>query len=185
VPLPPSAPRDALHLRRIEINGYRRHDGLYEVEARIVDTRSTQLTLKHSARGLPAGEPLHDMWLRLVFDEDLVLHDVIAVTDAAPHAICPEAAAAVASLKGERIGAGFNRRVRERLGGATGCTHIVELLGPAATTAFQTLAPLRAARPDVRDATGRPVKIDSCYAYGRSREVVRIHWPAFHEPATD
>jgi len=183
VPLPPSVPRDALHLRRIEIHGYRRHDGLYEVEARITDTKSTTLTLKHSGRALPAGEPLHDMSLRLVFDEDLLLHDVIAVTDAAPHAICPEAAAAVASLKGERIGPGFNRRVRERLGGALGCTHIAELLGPAATTAFQTLSPVRIAGPDALDATGRPAKIDSCYAYGRSREVVRLQWPAFHEPA--
>jgi hypothetical protein len=184
VPLPRSVPRDALHLRRIEIQGYRRDDGLYEVDARIVDTKSTTLAFKQSGRPLPAGEALHDMSVRLVFDEHLVLHDVVAVTDASPHSICPEAAVAVASLKGERIGAGFNRLVRDRLGGARGCTHIMELIGPAATTAFQTLAPLRAARPDTLDQTGRPVKIDSCYAYGRTRELVRIGWPAFHEPSS-
>ena len=33
---------------------------------------------------------------------------------------------------------GLSADVRERLGGTEGCTHIVELLGPVATTAFQT-----------------------------------------------
>jgi hypothetical protein len=27
---------------------------------------------------------------------------------------------------------------------------------------------------------GRPVKIDSCYAYASHREVVKRRWPAFH-----
>ena len=32
------------------------------------------------------------------------------------------------------------------------------------------------------DATGRPLKIDSCYAYGAEHELVRIHWPQFYRP---
>jgi hypothetical protein len=43
MPLPPSVPRDELHLRRIELHGYRRHDGLYAIEARIVDTKTSEL----------------------------------------------------------------------------------------------------------------------------------------------
>jgi len=41
MPLPPSAPRDELHVRRIELRGYRRHDGRYDIEARMVDTKTS------------------------------------------------------------------------------------------------------------------------------------------------
>jgi Protein of unknown function (DUF2889) len=42
------------------------------------------------------------MWIRLVVDEDLVIHDIVAVTDASPQAACPEAAATLLQLKGAR-----------------------------------------------------------------------------------
>lgn len=41
-----------------------------------------------------------------------------------------------------------------------------------ATTAYQTLAEVRFARGDELDAVGRPVRIDSCYAYSEARELV-------------
>jgi hypothetical protein len=75
------------------------------------------------------------------------------------------------------------RAVRERLGGAQGCTHMVELLAPIATTAFQALAPVRFSRPDPLDASGRPKKIDSCYAYASHRQAVLQRWPAYCEAA--
>ena len=45
MPLPPSVPREELHLRRIELRGYRRQDGRYDIEARMVDTKTSELTL--------------------------------------------------------------------------------------------------------------------------------------------
>ena len=78
MPLPPPVPRDELHLRRVEMRGYLRHDGLYDIEAHFTDTKSKNLAL--SERTVPAGVPIHDMWLRLVVDEELTVHDVIAVT---------------------------------------------------------------------------------------------------------
>jgi hypothetical protein len=61
-----------------------------------------------------------------------------------PPPVPREATASLAQLKGLRIGAGFGRIARERLSGAQGCTHLNELLIPLATTAFQTLSPVRA-----------------------------------------
>jgi hypothetical protein len=181
LPLPPSVAREELHLRRIEVRGYRRQDGLYDIEARVTDTKSEPMRLKSSTQTLPAGEPLHDMWVRVVVDEDLTVHDIVASTDAAPYPMCPEATTAMLQLKGLRIGSGFSRVVRERLSGRQGCTHLTELLVPLATTAFQTLSPIRNDRPERLDRSGRPAKIDSCYAYASTRDLVRVHWPEFHE----
>ena len=181
MPLPPSEPRDELHLRRIEARGFRRHDGLFEVEGRVVDTKTASFKLAHGEKRLAAGEHLHEMTVRITFDQDFVVTDAIAVTDASPHSICPEVTPALAGLKGLVIGAGWNRGVRERLGGALGCQHINELLAQMATVAFQSLAPLRQALPLKLDQNGRPVKIDSCYAYGSTREVVRLRWPEHYD----
>lgn len=180
MPLPPPVAREELHLRRIELRGYRRHDALYEIDARITDTKSQPLKLERD-RLLAPGEPLHDMWIRMVIDEDLLVHDVIAVTDASPFGICGEAVDSLAQLKGMRIGAGWTAAVKQKLAGAVGCTHLTELLIPLGTTAFQTLSPVRMARPVTLNAQGRPAKIDSCYAYGSKREVVMRRWPEHYD----
>jgi hypothetical protein len=178
VPLPAaSVNRKLLHTRVVECRGFERDDGLYDVEGSITDVKSYPIN-----RGMGAGitvqpgEPIHKMFVRLTVDDNLVVHDITAVTDAAPFPMCPEAIAPMAGLKGLKIGAGWTRAVRERLAGAKGCTHLMELLGPVATTAFQTLVRVRMARPTLgRD--GRPSKIDSCYAFAADRDVVRERWP--------
>ncbi len=180
MPLPPPVAREELHLRRIELRGYRREDALYEVEARITDTKSQALKLDHGSV-LPPGAALHDMWIRMVVDEDLVVHDIVASTDASPFEICREAIDSLAQLKGLRIGPGWSAAVKQRLAGATGCTHLTELLIPIATTAFQTLSPVRQARPVAMTLQGKPAKINSCYAYASNRSVVKRRWPEFYD----
>ncbi len=118
------------------------------------------------------------MWIRLTVDEDLTVHDVVASTDASPYQICPQAADRMGVLKELKIGRGWRSEIQKRLGGAAGCTHLVEMLGPVATTAYQTLVFVRLNRPEVLTPEGIPAKIDSCYAYGSDREVVRERWPA-------
>ena len=58
----------------------------------------------------------------------------------------------------------------------------MELLIPMATTAFQSLSELGLSRIERLDRTGRPVKIDSCFAYGAERELVRRRWPEYYRP---
>lgn len=180
MPLPPPVAREQLHARRIELRGYRRVDGLYDIEAHMVDTKSDDLTLV-GGRVVPSGEPVHDMSIRLVVDEDLNVMDVFACTDAAPQGICPQATRTLESLKGHCIGPGWSKIVRERLAGRKGCTHLTELLKPLATVAFQTLTKVWAKRPTAVDANGKPRKIDSCYAYASDREMVLRRWPAYYQ----
>ena len=181
MPLPAAQPRQAQHSRTISMQGFLRQDGFYEVDAHLVDTKTSVLSV-NGGRVVQAGDPIHDMSVRLVFDTDLQVVDVVASIDAAPHPPCPDAVHAMAALKGLRIGKGWSAAVRERLGGALGCTHLMELLTPMATVAFHTLAKVLHARPLALDTNGRPKKIDSCYAYAGNREVVQRLWPQFSIP---
>jgi hypothetical protein len=180
MPLPPSVRRDELHLRRIDLRGYRRHDGLYDIEARMVDTKTGALRLTDGTL-VPPGEALHDMSIRMVVDEALTVIDIVAATDASPFGVCREATDTLRTMRGLRIAHGFSQAVRERLSGRSGCTHLTELLGPLATVAFQTLSQLRQAKPTAVDANGKPLKIDSCYAYASDREVVQRLWPVHYD----
>jgi hypothetical protein len=174
--------REELHFRRIDMRGFRRSDGLYELEGRVTDRKTVDFVPHSGGRSVPANEPVHNMGVRLVFDEQMEVHEVQTFTEAAPYAQCPEGGRALQSLKGLRMASGWTKEVRSRLGGARSCTHLMDLLIPLATVAVQSLSELSKSRPERLDATGRPVKIDSCYAYGAERELVRSRWPEFHRP---
>lgn len=178
MPLPlPTLPRDELHARHIAMRGYRRADGLYDIEAHLVDTKNTPLSVNGGRRVEP-GQPIHDMAIRVTVNDQLEVMDVAATIEAAPHRPCAAAADTLECLKGFRIGAGWTRAVRQQLSGAQGCTHLMELLSPLATVAFQTLFEVRNAREANIRGPDKPHKIDSCFAYASDREVVHRLWPA-------
>ncbi len=184
MPLPPSVDREEVHQRRIELRGYRRRDGVFEIEAHLVDTKPFPFQRPLQEEETPPDTPLHDLWVRLVVDEGLVVRDVVVAADTMPFAVCLEATDTLKTMIGERIGHGWSRAVRERLGGSASCTHLAELLGPLATLAFQSLVLVRRARPEALDASGKPQRIDSCYAYGSGRDVVRRLWPQHYTGRT-
>ena len=145
MPLTQPAARQRLHTRVIEINGYRRADGNYDIEAHLTDCKSFAQT--NLDRGIiQPGEPVHDMWLRLTMDDQMRIHAVEAVSDRTPYAICPAAAPNFTRLAGLRIKPGFLREAAQRVGGIVGCTHLRELLQQIATTALQTINPANARR---------------------------------------
>lgn len=174
--------REELHFRRLDMRGFRRSDGLYEVEGRLTDRKPSDFVPVSGGSHVAAGEPVHDMGLRLVYDDRMVVHAVATFTDASPYAQCPEGGRALQQLVGLSITKGWGNEVRSRLGGSVSCTHLREMLIPLATVAIQALSELRRSQLDKLDATGRPVKIDSCYAYGAEGELVQRLWPRFHHP---
>ncbi|MFW5679331.1 MAG: DUF2889 domain-containing protein [Pseudomonadota bacterium] len=183
MPLPPAVDRVPLHRRAIDCRGFRRADGLFDIEARIVDTKAYTVANRWRGPLLP-GDPIHDMTLRVTLDGDLVVREVHAVTDGAPFPVCPTITAAFGSLVGLRIGPGFTRAVRQRLGGMHGCTHLVELLGPLATTAIQTIRPLQRRPADAPPPTRPPGHLDACHALRRDGPVVREHYPEWYTGPT-
>ena len=176
-------PREELHLRQLDLRFYSRSDGLYEVEGRLVDRKCHAFRRQLATEDTPAGVPLHDIVVRLVVDESLLVHDAQAQMHATPFAVCMGAADTLAPLKGLRIGPGWNKQVRDLLRGAASCTHVVELLGPLGTTALQGLAPKRLAHlNDTANDAQRRARVDSCFAYSAKREVVARLWPDLHQP---
>jgi Protein of unknown function (DUF2889) len=182
MPLPPPAPRQALHHRRIDCHGYRRHDGLWDIDAHIVDTKTYGFDNLDRGRIEP-GVPLHEMWLRLTVDDALLIHDIVAATEAGPYHICGEAAPAFAALKGVQIKSGFRRVVAEKVGGVKGCTHLVELLPQVATVAIQTISPVREREQATPGAPSRPARLGACYAFRPDGPVVQRRWPEFYTGA--
>lgn len=203
MPLSAPAPRQHLHTRQIECRGYYREDGLWDIEGHITDVKT--YSHHNDFRGeLAPGDPVHDMWIRLTIDDRMTIHAVEAVTDSSPYRICPDITPNFQKLVGLRLVGGFHRQVREVLGGVHGCVHLVELLGPVATVAFQTLysdkaLELRRARDAAAgkqrpaeprpaearsDGTARPKRpprvIDSCHAWASDGEVVKRSAPDFY-----
>jgi hypothetical protein len=198
MPLTPPQPREALHKRSIEINGYRRADGLYDLEAHLTDTKTFGQT-NYDRGYIAAGEPVHDMWLRLTIDETMQIVGVDAVSDKTPYMMCPSAAPNFSRLIGLRIKTGFLRDANLLVGGTMGCTHLRELLQQMATTAFQTINPAKV-RQEMRDEgadevpgsdkvdaritekMGGPPKIlNTCLAYSDTGPVVKRRWPELYK----
>ena len=176
MPLSPPVARELAHTRRIELNGYARGDGLFDIEARLTDTKSYAFASEDRGQ-IDAGEPLHGMSMRMTIDETMTIVQFEAVTDYSPYRICPEIAPNYAKLAGIRIGPGFLRAAAERIGGVHGCTHLRELLQQMGTVAFQTLYPVLSRRNQGAPVASKPALLNTCYAYREDGPVVQRKWP--------
>lgn len=185
----PTSGRALLHRRDFSFSGYLRPDGLYEIDGRMTDRKA--YPFPNDWRGtIEADEPLHDMRVRVVLHGDFVIAEVIAETAASPYEVCPAITPDFAALKGERIGKGWTRLLRQKFGGAHGCTHHIELLRALATVAFQTIygdqqrrrRETRSVPPTAGAETGkRPDFIGTCHALAADGDVVKEGWPQFYE----
>jgi hypothetical protein len=183
MPLSSPLPREPVHIRHVVCNGFRRADGLWDIEGHLTDVKTYDFDSRYRGT-VAAGTPVHEMWIRLTVDDQLVIRAIEAVTDYSPFPICPAVTANFARLKGVNIRPGFFNKVREILGGIEGCTHLVEMLGPIATTAYQTIYPyrerLRRERGEERPAGARPPFLDTCHSWSSKGEVVKEIYPTFY-----
>ena len=179
MPLPPPEARKKLHDRSVLCRGYRRDDGLWDIEARLCDTKTYDFSNRDRGK-IAAGEPVHLMEVRLTVDLDMNIIDAQTGMDYAPFSICPGAQAAMKKLVGLRIGGGWLRRARERIAHRESCTHLFELLRPLATTAYQTLHRAREERAERAPSRKRPQIIDQCFSLASDSEVVKVEWPKFY-----
>lgn len=180
--LPDPSERELIHTRDVVCHGYRRGDGLWDLEGRLEDTKT--YAFENRSRGtVDPGEPVHRMYLRLTVDDGFVIREVEADSEAFPYGSCPDIAPDYSRMVGVRIGPGFTRAVRERLGAEKGCIHLSRLLDHLAAVAIQTIGPLvMRERVHTSDADRPPPHLDGCHAMRRDGEVVREHYPKWFEP---
>ena len=183
--LPPSAPRRHLHTRTISCEGYARDDGLWDIEARIVDTKTYATDEPYRGRRA-AGMHVHDMCLRLTLDADKIVREIAVSTAHAPYDACFTVEPAYKSLIGAQVGGGWRKAVNQAVAGTKGCTHLRELLMPVATVAFQTMGSWPrheelAAAAKAGITPERPYFIDGCKAWAADGAVVQRLFPMHYQ----
>ena len=114
------AARRSLHTRRIVCDGYLRDDGLWDIEARIIDTKGYRY--REPQRGTrEVGAPVHDMSVRLTLDAQMIVRGIEIDMSAHPYGACLGAPAPFQGLVGKSIGPGWRKKMLEHLGAAKGC----------------------------------------------------------------
>lgn len=175
-------PREHIHSREIRCRGFRRADGLWDIEGCLEDTKTYSFA-NHDRDGIASGEPIHRMHIRLTVDDRLVVRGAEAFTEAGPFSLCGDIAPRFAELIGLRVGPGWRKAVLERMAGVHGCTHLTDLLiGPVTQTVMQSVKAARARRSTASSRGTKPPIIDTCHALAASGPIVAREWPDFHEP---
>jgi len=167
-----TAPRRPIHTRRVEFNAFQREDGLWDIEGLIVDVKTIDCVLESGVR--PAGQPIHEMRVRLTIDEDLNIVAAEACSDAVPYpGHCEAIGPDYRRLVGLNLSRGFRARVADLFGRTRGCTHITEMLSGFPTAAIQSI--FRDPPPDAK-----PFQLDRCHALQSSGEAVRQYYPRWY-----
>lgn len=187
MPLSPACKRNLTHTRVVTCHGFERHDNLWDIEGRIVDTKPYSFPNKDRGGEIKAGEALHDISIRLTIDSELKVHDAEAVIDSSPYNYCKSVTSVVKQLVGLRIAPGWTNKSKAAMGGNLGCTHLTELLGPIATTAIQSMYKKSANRNTGSDNQGKnnpSPYINTCYALSAYGPVVKEFWPDEYRQGT-
>jgi len=177
MPLPVTeVERELTHTRRVRYEGYKRADGLWDIEAHLTDIKNHDFRLRSGVRR--AGQPIHGMWLRLTIDSDFNIVDASAISEVVPYPSgCEEIAPAYRQLVGLNLVQDFRKNLVERFGGVLGCTHITEMLAGMPTAAIQTFA---GDLPEERADGSKPFQLDQCHALETTSETVRRFYPKWH-----
>lgn len=181
MPLPPAdAHRQLKHQRSIQVQAYARSDGQWEIDAQVTDVKTRPTGRPGGIR--PAGEPIHDLHLRLIVDTEFNVLQAGAESRAMPFpGQCEQHGDTYQSFVGLNLLNGFRRAVRERTGGLRGCTHLTELADVLPTAVIQAFAGEVLATHG--DGDEKPFQLDRCHALVSHGEAVRLHFPRwFRQP---
>lgn len=178
---PPEVAREAQHTRTIKVNTFAREDGLWDLEAELIDFKSYDFE-KRAGAIQPAGSPIHHMLLRVTIDAQFTITDAVAAYKAAPYdAHCMSIADDYNGLIGLNLLRKFRDAVKQRFSRTNGCTHMTELSYVLPTVAVQTMANRRSEQRVAESrSTKRPFQLEGCHALGLSSPVVKEHYPTWY-----
>lgn len=174
----PAALRTLKHTRAISVEYFQRDDGLWEIDARLTDTKTIDLNLR--SRDIPAGTPLHDVLLRLTLDARANIVDVIAILPSVPYpGYCDIIGPAYQKMIGLNLLSGFRQGLRERLSGIEGCAHLNELamVIPDAAVQIFDFETDRRTSSDEHMSGKKPFELDNCHALRSDGPAVALYYP--------
>jgi len=125
-----------IHTRQINVTTYDTDEDAIILEGTLQDKR---LQTVHRATGkiVPPGT-VHHMVIRMrVKRPQMIIADIDVDMPTVPHAECPETHNSLSPVVGMRISGGFSNRVKDMVGGAKGCAHLLALLVSMASAAVQ------------------------------------------------
>ena len=179
-----SLQRTLKHRRSIDVQVFSRGNGLWEVDAHICDIKTRDAKLAGGVR--LAGQPIHDMLLRVVIDEQFNILESGAQTNWMPYTgSCDQHGDAYSQLVGLNLLKGFYSNVKARLGGVRGCTHLTELTQVLPTAVVQAFA---GEVMDIREGAAEdvpPFQINRCHALKDDAPAVQRYYPRWYKPASD
>ncbi len=166
--------RRQVQRRSIDVQVYVRDDGLWDLEAELIDTKARDFELATGPRR--AGQPIHHMRLMLTIDTAFQIVGASAQTLAAPYpGYCQDYGDAYRGLIGLNLLRGFSYAVKQRLHGVLGCTHITELTRVLPTAAIQAFAG-EVVRPEA-EVGHQPFQLDRCHALRLDGPAVLRYYP--------
>lgn len=178
--------RELLHTRQVRYQGYRRADGLWDIEATMSDVRSYD-SLGIDSTVLQAGDPVHDMTICLTLDDTLTVRAVASRMAAVPATVCQQAQPPLQAMVGVCMTSGWRHAIERAMGRTKGCTHLRELLFNMATAAYQTI-PVRIsqlkrlANPQQEASREAPSHLGGCMTWDLSGPTVQRYYPMSYVP---
>ena len=173
--------RTRTHVRQTRFEGYRRSDGLWDIEVLLTDVRDYD-SLGYERGAVPSGTPVHDIRLCVTVDDALTVLSIAGEYAARPFGTCEHALAPLQGLVGASLAQGWRRQVAARLGGEVGCAHIRDLLVQLPAAAYQTVPVWHARRQGValRRADGKaPMHLGQCVGWALVGPIVAEVYPEF------
>jgi hypothetical protein len=189
--LPPAAPRRNLHIRAVTMQGFRRDDGLWDIEGEMRDSKTSAWPSWEGGEQ-PPEVPVHHMRVRITLDDNYIVQSVAAALPTVPFPECKQGIPPLQGLVGASIARGWRKALEATLGATKGCTHLRELLMQLGTVAYQTVGgegrreewealPEPRIRPPA--ATSPKPHWDKCIGWRLDGEVIRRLAPDFFQPS--
>lgn len=180
--LPEPTPRDMAHLRKITYKGFRRSDGLWDIEGELLDCKPLHGELARTSEE-SVGQTIHCMSVRVVVNSDYVVREAFAEMREVPFALCNKGMEPIHLLAGAKLDKGWRRAIEGALGDIRGCTHLRELLHGIGTAAYQTIGPANEQLVELRDEAKSPGRhFGQCVSWDFGSSVVKELKPEFYKP---
>jgi hypothetical protein len=158
-----------IHTRQIKVTTYDTDEDAIIVEGSLKDDR-LQTVHRAAGRIVPPGT-VHHMIIRMkVTRPRMIIEDIDVAMPTVPHEECPQTRNSLEPVIGMRISAGFTNRVKDLVGGAKGCAHLVALLVSMASASVQGAWAAMSRHPE--QPSGYAVKavnaiVDTCRVWRR------------------